>query len=70
MKKQKHTKSALNTIINGLLIAFVLLVSSSQILNSQTVTVTEKSGLFYFDAILFKSDTVGKSRFDVLKTKE
>jgi GWxTD domain-containing protein len=65
MEKQSITKLARKNIASNLLTVFLLIFFTGQELNSQTITVTEKSGLFYFDAVLFQSDTLGKSRLDV-----
>lgn len=54
-----------NEIIKRTVLLFAFAFMLMQTLNAQVVNVTDKSGVFYFDAILFKSDSAGKSRLDV-----
>ncbi len=58
-------KTSLNSFIHKFIFFAILTVATFTQTAAQVVDVTEKSGLFYFDAILFKSDTAGKARLDV-----
>jgi GWxTD domain-containing protein len=58
-------KVIINLLTHRLLIPAILLFATLTQTTAQVVDVTEKSGLFYFDAILFKSDTTDKARLDV-----
>ncbi len=65
MDKQSITKLVRKRLTNNIFLLFALIVISTQVVLSQAVEVTDNSGLFYFDAVLFKSDTAGKSRLDI-----